>query len=240
MENSALRAQVILVKQNLVRCEVQNGKPQIPIPGSTTTIKTEVSEKATKTIETTGQPVKKENKKEKPNNATPPASEGPIDVGRLDFRVGRIIDVAKHPDADSLYVETIDCGEPKPRTVVSGLVKFVPIEEMRDRLVVILCNLKPAKMRGVTSEAMVMCASTEAKVEILSPPAGSVPGDLVQCDGYARNPDPILNPKKKIFETCAPDLTTNEKLEACFKGKPLQVLNKGYVVAQTLKNVKVK
>lgn len=59
----------------------------------------------------------------------------------------------------------------------------MPIEEMQDRMVVLLCNLKPAKMRGVTSEAMVMCASTPEKVEILIPPAGVMPGDLVDFEG---------------------------------------------------------
>ena len=108
-----------------------------------------------------------------------------INASRLDLRVGRIIDVKKHPDADSLYVEQIDCGEEKPRTVVSGLVKFVPIDQMQNRLVVVLCNLKPAKMRGVTSEAMVMCASTPEKVEILLPPEGAVPGDRVTFEKYA-------------------------------------------------------
>lgn len=46
-----------------------------------------------------------------------------------------------------------------PRTIVSGLVNYVPIEEMKDRMVVVLCNLKPAKMRGVESCGMVLCAS---------------------------------------------------------------------------------
>ena len=41
-----------------------------------------------------------------------------------------------------------------------------------------------ARMRGVPSEAMVMCASTPEKVEILDPPPGSVPGDRVICEGY--------------------------------------------------------
>jgi len=39
-------------------------------------------------------------------------------------------------------------------------------------------------MRGVTSEAMIMCASTPEKVEILVPPPGCVPGDRVYCEGY--------------------------------------------------------
>ena len=80
------------------------------------------------------------------------------------MKVGKITKCEKHPDADALYLEEIECGEEKPRQVISGLVKFVPLEEMQNRMVVILCNLKPAKMRGILSEAMVMCASTPDKV----------------------------------------------------------------------------
>ena len=71
--------------------------------------------------------------------------EHPVDTGRLDLRVGHIRKASKHPDADSLYVEAIDLGEEKPRTVISGLVKFIPEEEMQDRMVIILCNLKQAR-----------------------------------------------------------------------------------------------
>lgn len=54
----------------------------------------------------------------------------PVDVSRLDLRVGCIISAKKHPDADSLYVEEVDVGEAAPRTVVSGLVKHIPLEEV--------------------------------------------------------------------------------------------------------------
>jgi len=53
-----------------------------------------------------------------------------VDVSRLHMRIGCIVDVEKHPDADSLYVEQVDVGEGKNRTVVSGLVKHVPIEQV--------------------------------------------------------------------------------------------------------------
>jgi hypothetical protein len=65
----------------------------------------------------------------------------------------------QHPDADSLYVETVDLGNDEERTVVSGLAELVPMEQLQDRLGVFLCNLKPVKMRGVESKAMLMCAS---------------------------------------------------------------------------------
>lgn len=52
----------------------------------------------------------------------------------MDIRVGRIVSCEKHPDADALYVEHIDVGEAEgPRTIVSGLVKYVPLEEMQVR-----------------------------------------------------------------------------------------------------------
>lgn len=55
---------------------------------------------------------------------------------------------------------------------------------MQNRMAVLLCNLKPAKMRGVVSQAMVMCASSPDKVEILAPPSGSVPGERITFQGF--------------------------------------------------------
>lgn len=187
----------------------------------------------------------KENKKEKTPKAPKPEKASaedskPIDVSRLDLRIGRILNAKKHPDAESLYVEEIDVGEDKPRTVVSGLVKYVPLEEMQNRMVVVLCNLKPAKMRGVTSEAMVMCASTPEKVEILIPPPGSVPGDQVLCDQYPGEPDSLLPPKKKIFEQVAPDLKTDGGCNATYKSAALKVSGKGVIKSSTLTDVQIK
>lgn len=59
------------------------------------------------------------------------AVEPEISIPRLDIRVGLIRNAKKHPDADSLYVEEIDVGEEQPRTVVSGLVKYIPLDEMQ-------------------------------------------------------------------------------------------------------------
>lgn len=58
------------------------------------------------------------------------ADSKPVDVSRLDLRIGCIVTAKKHPDADSLYVEEVDVGEAAPRTVVSGLVNHVPLEQV--------------------------------------------------------------------------------------------------------------
>lgn len=184
-------------------------------------------------------PVKpKKNEKVNGNNQT-----DEILPNRLDIRIGKIIEVSKHPEADTLYVEKIDVGEEQPRIIVSGLVKFVPINEMQDRLVVVLCNLKPAKMRGIESRGMVLCASVEndgaKSVEPLNPSEGSKPGDKVFVEGYKQGePDKILNPKKKIWEQLQVDLKVSNSCEAQWKTNHL-LTNAGKVFSKSLKNVHI-
>ena len=97
-------------------------------------------------------------------------------------------------------------------------------------------------MRGVLSEAMVLCASTPACVEPLDPPASSVPGDIVKAEGYeAGQPDAQLNPKKKIFESVAPDMKTDVDRVARYKDAKLAVVGgKGYLTAKTLSGAPIK
>lgn len=70
--------------------------------------------------------------------------------------------------------------------------------QMQNRMAVLLCNLKPAKMRGVVSQAMVMCASSPDKVEILDPPSGAAPGERVTFQGFPGTNTWWLLPQKQI------------------------------------------
>ncbi|CAL8297727.1 unnamed protein product [Lota lota] len=164
--------------------------------------------------------------------------EGELAPSRLDIRVGKVISVQKHPDADSLYLEKIDVGEAELRTVVSGLVAYISQEEMQDRLVLLLCNLKPQKMRGIESQAMVLCAAIEGeprRVEPLDPPEGSSPGDRVFVEGYETGkPDDKLNPKKKVWEKLQVDLKVSGECVAQWKGQHL-ITKLGQVTCKTLK-----
>jgi len=183
-------------------------------------------------------PAEKKEKQEKKQAA--PQEDAKVDVSRLDLRIGRIIEAQKHPDADSLYVEQVDVGEAAPRTVVSGLVKHIPLDQMQNRMAVLMCNLKPAKMRGIVSQAMVMCASSPDKVEILDPPSGAVPGDRVTFQGFPGEPDKELNPKKKVWEQVQPDLLTDAQCVATYKGAAFEVAGKGVCKAQTMSNSGIK
>lgn len=111
---------------------------------------------------------------------------------------------------------------------------------MKNRLALFLINLKPVKMRNITSEGMIMCANDGEKVEILKPPEGSVPGDIVRVEGQEYKPEPVLNPKKKIFETLAPFLRVNENKIATFKNISWDVGGKGPATTQTVVNAQIK
>merc|ERR1712038_1147703 len=157
---------------------------------------------------------------------------------RLDIRIGKIVEGSRHPDAEKLYVEKIDLGEPSPRTIVSGLVDFVPEEKMLNRMVVVLCNLKPAKMRGVESKGMVLCSSREdpREVEPLAVPEGSAVGDRVTVEGEKEGqPDEVLNPKKKVWEKLSVDLNTNQDGFAQWQGSNL-ITPKGNITCAAVKD----
>ena len=134
----------------------------------------------------------------------------------------------QHPDADSLYVEQIDVGDPEgPRTIVSGLAKYIPLAELPGRMCTVLCNLKPAKMRGVESGGMVLCGANEAQdtVQLLEPPPGAKVGERIVIQGYdAPDPDVVLKSKtqQKVWPAVAPDLKANAEGLATYKGSLLQ------------------
>ncbi len=109
------------------------------------------------------------------------------------MRVGKIVEVWENPDPEGshLYNEKVDIGNGEIRTIASGLRKYMPIEGLKDQMVVVLLNLKARKMKGdFVSHGMVLCAETPDKsvVELLIPPAGSAPGDIITFEGYERKP----------------------------------------------------
>ncbi|BDD55190.1 G4 quadruplex nucleic acid binding protein [Monascus purpureus] len=182
---------------------------------------------------------KKEKKERQPKAAPAPAA--PPSPSIIDLRVGHILRAINHPNADSLYVSTIDCGDAPGsdntsldeatgktvRTVCSGLNGLVPLEEMQGRKIVAVCNLKPVTMRGIKSAAMVLAASPRVAegedshagpVELVNPPADAPAGERVYFDGWKEGePEKVLNPKKKVWETFQPGFTTTDNLEVAFE-----------------------
>jgi len=105
------------------------------------------------------------------------------------LKVARIVKIERHPKADKLYIETLDDGSGTERIIVSGLVPFYREEELLGRNIILVDNLKPAKLRGVESKGMLLAASLsgpEGKeaVEVLSAPWAN-PGTCVTLEGLA-------------------------------------------------------
>jgi aminoacyl tRNA synthase complex-interacting multifunctional protein 1 len=191
---------------------------------------------------------KKEKKEKAPKPQKAPAVAAPLSPSLIDLRVGHILKAIKHPEADSLFVSTIAMGDKAGtedtsefegqvvRTVCSGLNGLVPLEEMQGRKVVVVCNLKPVKMRGVKSCAMVLAASPRlapgvednhaGPVELVTPPEDSKAGERVYFEGWPGEPEGVLNSKKKIWETIQPGFTTTEGLEVGFDAGVVKELSK--------------
>lgn len=100
----------------------------------------------------------KTNKSSNGNTANTTAVKAEINLLSIDLRVGVITKVEKHPTADKLYIEEIDVGEAQPRAIASGLVPHYTLEEMQNRRLIAICNLKPRTLVGFKSHGMVLCA----------------------------------------------------------------------------------
>ncbi len=105
-----------------------------------------------------------------PQPAAPPAAAAapagkPLvaydDFAKLDLRVGKVLEVADHPNADKLLVLKVDIGGGQVRQVLAGLREYMPHEALLGREIVIVANLQPRKMRGLESQGMLLAASDE-------------------------------------------------------------------------------
>ena len=107
---------------------------------------------------------------------------------KVDLRAARIAEIKRHPDAEKLYIETVDLGAEK-RTIVSGLVPHYKEEELLGHTVVLVANLKPALLRGVESKGMLLAASEGKTVEVLFVDHAQ-PGERVTLQGGPAEPAP--------------------------------------------------
>lgn len=120
-----------------------------------------------------------EEKKESAPEPKPEVIEGPFaDFRKLDLRAGTILDVGDHPDADKLYLMKVGIGEEEPRQIVAGLKAFYSKEDLQGRKVIVVSNLKPAKIRGIKSTGMLLAADDEdlgGDTVLLLTPSADVP-----------------------------------------------------------------
>jgi methionine--tRNA ligase beta chain len=100
---------------------------------------------------------------------------------RVHLRVGKVLEVRDHPNANKLYVLDVDLGpELGKRQLVAGLKPFMPPEALKDKLVVVVTNLEPALLRGERSEGMLLAAQDGVTVVPLTVAAPMAPGSKIR------------------------------------------------------------
>ncbi|MDR2445209.1 MAG: methionine--tRNA ligase [Spirochaetaceae bacterium] len=145
----------------------------------------------------------------------------------VDLRVAKIVKIEKHPKADKLYIETLDiAGE--ERVIVSGLVPFYKEEELLGKHIIVVYNLKPAKLRGVESRGMLLAASCKVDdgeiVEVLDG-EGVPAGTQARLEGSgqpAAPPEIDINTFSEILITVRQNTVYVGGAALCLDGKPVK------------------
>lgn len=158
----------------------------------------------------------------------------------LDIRVGEIVKIWPHPEADKLFCEEIDLGNGEIRQIASGLRAFYKEEDLLHKKVLVLCNLKKRNLVGFPSHGMVLCASNSdhTAVEIVIPSPDTPLGERVLFEGLVTTGSAMTEPapenkvaKKKLFEKLAPDLRTNADGIVIWKGSQAYTQQGGVIRA---------
>ena len=88
---------------------------------------------------------------------------------KLALRVGVIVSAEEHPNADRLLVLKVDLGEGSPRQLVAGIKGAYQPAELIGKRVVVVANMKPATLRGVESQGMVLAAQDGTSLALVVP-----------------------------------------------------------------------
>lgn len=101
------------------------------------------------------------------------------DFRKIELKIGEIKEVTEHPNADKLYVVIVDLGD-KTKQLVAGIRGSYVKEDLVGKLVVVVDNLEPAMLRGVESQGMLLAASDETGISIVSPERKVKIGSIVK------------------------------------------------------------
>ncbi|XP_017305061.1 aminoacyl tRNA synthase complex-interacting multifunctional protein 1-like [Diaphorina citri] len=161
--------------------------------------------------------------------STPNVTRKEIELHRLDLRVGIITHVYIHPNSSHLFCETVDVGEGQDRLIVSGLANYMTAFQLYNTSVVVVCNLKPAKFRGILSQGMILCASETynnvTRVEVVRPPENCTAGQRVFIHNRTGIPDKMLHPKEMVWPKIQVDLKSDDNGHIRWKGHRLETVN---------------
>lgn len=154
-------------------------KPQALFPRvQTDKVKAKAARKEAKQAQQ--QPAAKGGGKQK---AKPQDKAGLISIdefAKVQLRLGKVLEAGAIKGADKLLKLKVDLGEDQPRQIVAGIAQHYRPEELVGRQVVVVANLKPAKLRGEISQGMVLACVAEGRVRLVAPEEELPPGSVVR------------------------------------------------------------
>eukprot|EP00299_Pterocystis_sp_00344_P008999 c3639_g1_i2.p1 GENE.c3639_g1_i2~~c3639_g1_i2.p1 ORF type:complete len:217 (-),score=48.49 c3639_g1_i2:39-689(-) len=166
--------------------------------------------------------------------AAPAKAPAAVDVSQFlkaKIQVGKLLSVEKPENSEKLFKCQVDLGNGVTRQLVTGLVGFYTEQQLRDRLIMTIVNLKAATLAGLASEAMLLAGENmkdgKLQVLLLEPPAASQIGDLVYLEGHTlpkEFPDQI---NRKQWEKIVKDSFVQDEV-ASYSGVKW-VTSKGHV-----------
>jgi methionyl-tRNA synthetase len=86
---------------------------------------------------------------------------------KLELRVAKVLEARPHPNADKLVLLQIDVGD-QQKQIIAGIRQHYSPEQLVGKLIVVVNNLEPAMLRGETSNGMLLAATSEEKVILLT------------------------------------------------------------------------
>jgi methionyl-tRNA synthetase len=136
----------------------------------------------------------------------------------VELRTAKIIDAKEHPDAEKLLILEIEMGKFGQRVIVAGIKNHYSIEELIGKNIVIVANLKPAKIRGIKSNGMLLAATDSEGIVSLLNPNNAPPGSRIFIEGISYKPDNIIEFEK--FQQIK--MQVDEKQQIVYKNKILK------------------
>ncbi len=101
------------------------------------------------------------------------------DWEKLDVRIGKVLEVKDHPNADKLYVLKVSFGDHE-RQIVSGIREAYTKDKLKNKKFAFIVNLEPINLRGEKSEGMILAAVEDKKISLLKPDKTIKEGSKIQ------------------------------------------------------------
>jgi methionyl-tRNA synthetase len=85
------------------------------------------------------------------------------DFAKIELKIGKILKVEEHPNAEKLFILSVDFDEETPRTICAGLRSYYKKEELENKKAIFVTNLEPRQLRGIESNGMILAILSEDK-----------------------------------------------------------------------------